>query len=321
MSAHISLDHLPASSRFQHFRDIAASLYVPVSLTCEAPETFRFNSDELSVDDLSFAPGFMTKVTVTRTLRDIARSESDSRMKLILPLSGAIGVRQDNREALIRPGQFFVDDPVRPYEEHIVEDLRYIAVHLPRHAVISRIGDLDTLTAIGFGPESPNCKLALDFLASLNSAWNALDQRFTAHLSSVALELIVAALQERSNRPVTARYNYRSAQFQRAKAYIDNHLQDPSLSLNLLAAALGASVRHVSSLLNEHGLSFRRYVLEQRLRHCANDLADIRLVHRTVTTIAYSWGFSDGSHFSNAFKAAQGMSPREYRAWKLRGRP
>lgn len=318
MGARISLDHLPAGNRFQQFRDIAASLYVPVSLTCEAPETFRFNSDELAVGDLSFAPGFMTNVKVVRTTRDIARSESDSRMKLILPLAGAIGVRQDSREALVRPGQFFVDDPMRPYEEHIVEDLSYIAVHLPRHAVISRVGGLDTLTAIGFGPESPHCKLVLDFLASLCSVWEAVDDRCAAHLNSVALELIVAALHERSERVATANSNYRSAQFQRAKAFIDSHLQDPSLSLSLVAAALGASVRHVSALLSERGLSYRRYVLEQRLRRCANDLADIRFAHRTVTIIAYSWGFSDGSHFSNAFKAAHGVSPREYRTLKLR---
>jgi AraC-like DNA-binding protein len=319
MGARISLDYLPAGRRFHHFRDIAASLYVPVSLTCERPEIFRFNSDELAAGDLSFAPGFMTKVKVARTPRDVAHSESDSRMKLILPIAGAIGVRQDRREALIRPGQFFVDDPMRPYEEHILDDLSYMAVHLPRHAVISRVGGLDTLTAIGFGPESPHCKLALDFLSSLSSVWHAVDKRFAVHLGSVALELIVAALRERSDRATTANYSYKSAQFQRAKAFIDSHLQDPSLSLSLVATALGASVRHVSALLSERGLSYRRYVLEQRLQRCANDLADVRFAHRTVTAIAYSWGFSDGSHFSNAFKAARGVSPREYRSLKLCG--
>jgi len=320
MGIQTNLDEISARSRFQHFRDIVASLYVPVTLTCETPEKFQFASDMRFLGSLELGSGFMTKLKVTRTPRDVARSESDGLMKLILPLSGAIGVRQDKREVLIKPGQFYVDDPARPYEEHIVEDLKFITIHLPRNTVVTRVGGLDAVTAVRFGPELPHSKLALDFITSLSSVWDAVDERSAANLSSIAVELIVAALRERSNQVATASQNYRFAQFQRAKVLIDDNLQDPSLSLNQVAAALGASVRYVSALFSEQQFSYRKYVLQQRLFRCANDLADIRLAHHMVSTIAYSWGFSNSTHFSHAFKTMHGVSPREYRASKLFGR-
>jgi AraC-like DNA-binding protein len=317
MGAQFSLDHLSARDRFRHFRDVVASLYVPVSVRCGTPEEFRFVREEYAFGDLSVASGFMTRLTIERTPRDVARTESLSQMKIVMPLSGAVGIRQDKREALIKPGQFYFDDPARPYKEHVLEDLQYFALLVPRSDVLARVGSLDTLTGIGIGAESPHGKLALGFMASLSSVWDALDERSAARLSSICLELIVAALRERCNQGRPASENYRYVQFLRAKVFIDNHLYDPSLSLGHVAAELRASDRYVRGILNEHGFSFRRYVVKQRLLGSANDLADTRLAHRSITTIACSWGFMDSAYFSRAFKAAYGMPPREYRVSKL----
>jgi AraC-like DNA-binding protein len=35
--------------------------------------------------------------------------------------------------------------------------------------------------------------------------------------------------------------------------------------------------------------------------------------HRTMSDIAFSWGFSDLSHFGRSFKKAYGISASEYR--------
>lgn len=317
MGEKISLDHLPPNERFPHFRDVAAaSLYVPVSLTCNTPETFRYARDAHSFGDFMLISGFMAKVDVARTPREVARSESISQMKLIVPLSGAVGIRQDKREALIKPGQFYFDDPARPYEEHIVEDLRYLSLHLPRSSLIARVSDLHTLTATGIGRARPHGKLALDFMASLFAVWDTLDETSFAHVSTIVFELVVAALREHGDQARPASQNYRYAQFLQAKTFIDTHLHEPSLSIGLVSAQLGVSARYVSGLLRDHGFSYRHYVLAQRLIRCASDLIDPRLARRTVTDIAFSWAFCDSAHFSRAFKTAYGMSPREYRAEK-----
>jgi AraC-like DNA-binding protein len=51
---------------------------------------------------------------------------------------------------------------------------------------------------------------------------------------------------------------------------------------------------------------------------CQKAFDDPSQTHRTISEIAYGWGFSDMTHFGRKFKAAYGLSPREFR--KLHGR-
>jgi AraC-like DNA-binding protein len=317
MSNHISLEHLAASRRFEHFRELSTLLFVPVSLQCDDPMTFGFSRTEKTFGNLSFGLGKIGKLDVARTPRDVIRSELDGRIKVTMPLSGTIGVRQDRREALIAPGEFYVSDPARPYEEQFSENMTYISVQVPRNCIPSRLGGLERSTGLRFGTDSPNSKMTRDLFISLSTVWEKISEASSSHVGSIALELIMAAILERSNRNDSRADTYRSGQFHRAKALIDGRLQDPTLSLSQIASELGVSTRYISYLLHERALSYRNYVLEQRLLRAKNDLSDPRLVNRTITTIAYSWGFSDGAHFSRTFKAAHGMSPREYRTFKL----
>jgi AraC-like DNA-binding protein len=312
-----NLDEPIGSMRFEHFLEVLDSLYVPVGAKSDFTETFRYTRNQRPLGNLAYATGVLSKVTITRTASDIARSRTDEYMKLIIPLTGTVVFRQDAREALATPGYFYVDDPARPYEEIVLEDLSYLSVLLPRNIVRSRFAGYESITAVRFGPELPYSKLARDFLLSLSSVSDSIEQTSAAHLGSVAFDLIMAALWERSDRKGTPHNVFRSAQFQRAREFIDQHLQDPLLSLSMVAAALGVSIRYIRYLLSEQGFHYRNYVLERRLDRCARDLEDPRLAHRSVTTIAYSWGFSDGAHFSRSFKVVHGMSPREYRASKF----
>jgi transcriptional regulator GlxA family with amidase domain len=56
-----------------------------------------------------------------------------------------------------------------------------------------------------------------------------------------------------------------------------------------------------------------RLVLAMRLARCRQALEDSLQDHRTVSEIAYGWGFSDMTHFGRCFKAAYDVSPRDYR--------
>ena len=49
-----------------------------------------------------------------------------------------------------------------------------------------------------------------------------------------------------------------------------------------------------------------------------DDLADLRLCERSITEIAFAWGFNDAAHFSRAFSNAFGLSPTRFRAMACR---
>ncbi len=50
-----------------------------------------------------------------------------------------------------------------------------------------------------------------------------------------------------------------------------------------------------------------------RLDRCREELEDRRQRARSITEIAFRWGFNDSAHFSRVFKARFGMSPRAVR--------
>lgn len=313
MGASMNLDEIPASRRFNDWRAMAEELYVPVSLECSSPETFRFQWDGRLVGDTWAGTSLMTPLHVSRTRQHIARSENDA-IKVIVPLSGAISVSQGGNEAQVRAGQFYVVDPEKPYQESITEDLTFIWLHVSRGSFAEQIGRIEAVTATALGNESPYARLSMNYVLSLSKVWDDIAADAGVHANSVALDLLAMALWERTQQVRLPTSVHRTAQFQRAKSFIDEHLADPSLTLAGVAAALGVSTLHVRELLAESGVSYRRYVLEQRLARCASDLADPRMAHRTVTDIGYSWAFFDSAHFSKAFKAAYGMPPRDYRS-------
>src|SRR5207245_7988642 len=59
------------------------------------------------------------------------------------------------------------------------------------------------------------------------------------------------------------------------------------------------------------------WIRERRLRQCHSDLSDPHLRRKSITEIAFFWGFNDSAHFSRSFKEKFGICPRVFRthAW------
>jgi AraC family transcriptional activator of tynA and feaB len=83
--------------------------------------------------------------------------------------------------------------------------------------------------------------------------------------------------------------------------------------LRSVAAAAGVSLRYANAALADENTSISRVIQERRLARCKKALEDPAQAHRTVSDIAYSWGFSDMTHFGRKFREAFGRLPSEYR--------
>jgi AraC family transcriptional activator of tynA and feaB len=60
------------------------------------------------------------------------------------------------------------------------------------------------------------------------------------------------------------------------------------------------------------GLVVARYIKNRRLDLCAESLRQSGKEQK-LSVLGYSWGFSDSSYFSTAFKSRFGIAPGEYR--------
>jgi AraC family transcriptional activator of tynA and feaB len=65
-------------------------------------------------------------------------------------------------------------------------------------------------------------------------------------------------------------------------------------------------------------MSIMRLVQARRLERCRAALEDPGQARRSVSEIAFGWGFSDMTHFGRRFKAAYGILPSEYRVSRIK---
>ena len=106
---------------------------------------------------------------------------------------------------------------------------------------------------------------------------------------------------------------HRQARLSLIQSWIEQHLSDPELSLEAIARHHNISVRLLHHLFRQEGESPAEWIWSRRLQKCHDLIRSPQEMHRSITDIAYSLGFSSSSHFSNAFKARFGMRPSEAR--------
>jgi len=90
-------------------------------------------------------------------------------------------------------------------------------------------------------------------------------------------------------------------------------LRRADLSPEMIARGVGLSPRRVHELFGSEETSLMRWICQERLRRCRDELAAPALRNRSVAEIAFSWGFTSQAHFSRAFRAHTGISPRDFR--------
>ncbi len=96
---------------------------------------------------------------------------------------------------------------------------------------------------------------------------------------------------------------------------INDHLADPALNVEMLAANVGMSRVHMHRKLKElTNQSARDFIRSIRLKQAANLLHEKNL---SVSEVAYATGFSNLSHFSNTFRDFYGISPSEYKEQQM----
>ena len=97
------------------------------------------------------------------------------------------------------------------------------------------------------------------------------------------------------------------------RGYICQHLADPDLTPDIIAAAHHISIRHLYKLCANADFSLYEWMTSRRLQGARDELAGQASQYRSIAMVAQRWGFSNPQHFSRRFRATYGMTPREWR--------
>ncbi len=100
----------------------------------------------------------------------------------------------------------------------------------------------------------------------------------------------------------------------RVKTFVRHHLHDSSLSIDDIAQTFNCTKRYLHKVFSEDERSLNQYIWDLRLERCSKDLANAELRERSITEIAFIWGFRSSPHFSRVFRQRYGASPSVYRS-------
>ena len=131
-----------------------------------------------------------------------------------------------------------------------------------------------------------------------------------AALGTATTELVRALLESAAGRPAPEVREHTLAT--RVLAYARQYLTDPGLTPERIARAHNVSVRQLYKACAGAGVRLEQWVIEQRLEAARAELAAPSGRRRSIAATARACGFADPSHFARRFRAAYGMTPRDW---------
>jgi AraC-like DNA-binding protein len=188
-----------------------------------------------------------------------------------------------------------------------------LALLVPRDRLIGRSFDVRSFGLQALSSENGVGRLLYGFARTLLGELSAVSQDLYPDLTDTALELLRLAVLEHF-RPVGA-VSPAAVLKERIKAYVRRHLREPGFSIATVAAAMNCSKRYVHKLFGAEGRgTLNHYIWSSRLECCRDDLLNCANASKSITEIAFSWGFNNAAHFSRCFKSRFGLTPSEFRA-------
>lgn len=249
---------------------------------------------------------------ISRGRREIAHSHGDDYF-IHLQCTGRSTHLQGDRKTVIKEGEFFLADLRRPSIGYLETRGSVVTIRAACGEIEARVGPTGQLVSRTIGSQNAVAGLTFGFLSMLPERIDTLDANAAPKIAEQALDLVALAFsaEARSN-GVNLSYP-RAAALTMLKAAIESRLHDPNLKPVTAAAAAGISVRYANALMTQERTGLEGYIIARRLERCRRALDDPAQARRTIGDIAFSWGFSDLSHFGRRFKAEYGCAPGEYR--------
>jgi AraC-like DNA-binding protein len=163
---------------------------------------------------------------------------------------------------------------------------------------------LGALSLKPFGAEESINRIVFSLFGSIFAEAPRLRPGEGEELAEAALHVLKRALNL-----AAASQTPRVALHKRVRELVDWRIRDPSLSPDMIAKILRCSPRHVHRAFEGEAETLSQYILRRRLERCRQDLSAPQLGRRSITEVAFSWGFNNASHFSRVFKRQFGFPP------------
>jgi AraC-like DNA-binding protein len=303
-----STDGVPSRERFSYWREVVCSAAAGFfgTPTAAPPGEFSARATLRSCGPFRFLVGeAKTSYQLALTRRDAANMPSDH-YGLFVQLSGETMSIRGEETTRLSAGEigFCLGGPYRG-----AHGGRSAIAMLPRAMIERRAPWLRNLPYRKLAANARFVDHVRLHMMELAGDGPPLDEAQTSLLADNLCNLM--ALAAAGGMPATRLQG--ELQLEALLAFCRQHLQNPDLSPQRAADAVGISLRTLHSRFRQTGRSFGHWVLEARLDGCSAALRDPHQRQKNISELAYQWGFNDLSYFNKAFRAQFGMTPGDWR--------
>src|SRR5215469_15309326 len=298
--------------KIEFWNDTACASFTPIVSDPVDPRNFTGRLTRTKLGDIRLGEVYSDAQMVRHLRAHVARTRAPM-FFLQMQLDGESINRQDGREARLGPGDFTLCDTTRPYEILFKNPNRMFVVGIPETLLRRHIACPESVVAVPMSGNSGLSGLVSHFLRDF---WlrcrEDLDPSAAPRVTRAILDLLAsaytgvpAAQSDRSSLAMAHRL--------RIVNFIEAHLGDPDLTPMRVAQACKMTPRYLHHLFSHESETVARYILRRRLEECSRALTLPAQGNRTVTAIAFDYGFNSPTHFGRVFRARYGATPREYR--------
>ncbi len=233
-----------------------------------------------------------------------AKTSEHPFVKILFQTYGVSHFEQNGRRLDLIPGDFLAYDVSCPHTIISPALTRHDVVVVPKDLLQEHGFHSTKLSACKLSALAGTGRIAHDFMHTAFGEAPKLSPQTALSVADTLIDLLLLPLREAGT---TFERGGPLALYVRAQAFIHEHLRDPDLSIDQISAELGCTKRYLHMLFSERGMTVSDYIWQARLQNCRQELE--AKGGKTITDVAFSWGFSSSSHFSRVFRKYFGIVP------------
>ena len=312
MNLVFTTEDLEPSKRYAAWQGAICDVYVHVDVEAEKRSDYQGFIREARFGAVTMTDVLLSEQRITRRERHIAKLDKDCYYVEFVQ-QGKINVLQAGQSLLTNPGVGAIFSASEAYDLECMGKVRSLYLEIPRAEFASRFNASKIPVAMTMATGRGLGRIAAEFCATLASEGSPLDEAARARLGDELMDVLALALDMGDRDELSEDTTAQKARLRSVKAWIEEHLIDPDLSLERIAKNNGVSLRHLHYLFRLTEVSVSEWILDRRLQRCYDMLTRPELRSLSLTEVAYRCGFRSSSHFSTVFRRRFGHSPSELR--------
>lgn len=308
----LSTDRVRPAERAGYWSDIVSRSFGRLRSDTYGDAGFNGRVSQVVAGEVRLSRLEATRHRVVRTAGSSGASDPGF-LKMVVQHRGHSLFEQDGRRAIVGPGCWSLYDTTRSYTVDSPAPVVLDVLLLPRKALLRGRVELEALLVRSLSGGAGMSRVACQRIsAAIAGALNGASPADARALGETILRLVRLALLEQAGieKPLSQRW----VMLERIKEHVERRLDDPGLDADSIARALNCSKRTLHYAFEPDGQSLHQHIWGSRLEAARRDLEAAGIQRRSITEIAFARGFSSAAHFSRAFRARYGASPRQWAA-------